>query len=38
MSGMDDDVAYQAMIFIWGGIGLLAGFCASRKLTGKKEV
>ena len=37
MNGMDDDVAYPAMIFICGGIGLLAGFFASRKLTAKKE-
>jgi len=33
MSGMDEDVAYGAMIFICGGIGLLAGFFASRKLN-----
>lgn len=37
MNGMDDDVAYPAMIFICGGIGLLAGFFASRKLVNKKE-
>lgn len=38
MGGMDDDVAYPAMIFICGGIGLLAGFFGSRKLVSKKEV
>ena len=32
ISGMDDDVAYPAMIFICGGLGLVAGFFASRKL------
>ena len=37
MNGVDDDVAYPAMIFICGGIGLLAGFFASRKLTAKEE-
>ncbi len=34
-SGMDDDTAYPAMIFICGGIGLLAGFFISRKLLSK---
>ena len=33
MSGMDDDVAYPAMIFICGGLGLMAGFFASRKFN-----
>ena len=37
MSGMDEDIAFPAMIFICGGIGLLAGFFASRKLVAKKE-
>ena len=37
MNGMDDDVSYPAMVFICGGIGLLAGFFASRKLVNKKE-
>jgi hypothetical protein len=32
ISGMDDDVAYPAMIFICGGLGLVGGFFASRKL------
>lgn len=32
MGGMDDDVAYPAMIFICGGLGLVGGFFASRKL------
>lgn len=34
--GMDDDVAYPAMIFIFGGLGLLAGFFASRKFSNKE--
>jgi len=37
MGGMDGDVAYPAMIFICGGIGLLAGFFASRKFISEKE-
>ena len=37
MSGMDDDVAYPAMIFVCGGAGLLGGFFISRKLLVKKE-
>jgi hypothetical protein len=28
---MDEEVAFPAMIFIGGGLGLLAGFFASRK-------
>ena len=36
MSGMDDDVAYPAMIFICGGLGLIAGFFASRKFKDDK--
>ena len=30
-NGMDEEVAFPAMIFIGGGLGLLAGFFASRK-------
>ena len=37
IAGMDDEIAMTSMIFICGGIGLLAGFFASRKLTSKKE-
>ena len=37
MSGMDDEIAFPAMTFICGGIGLLAGFFVSRKLVVKKE-
>ncbi|NJN28347.1 MAG: hypothetical protein HC819_21440 [Cyclobacteriaceae bacterium] len=32
MGGMDDDVAYAAMIFICGGAGLLISFFVGRKL------
>ena len=31
--GMDDEVAYPAMIFLWGGIGLLAAWFINRKLN-----
>lgn len=37
MSGMDEDVAYPAMIFICGGLGLLGGFFASRKFNDEKK-
>ena len=37
MNGMDDEVAYPSMIFICGGVGLLSGFYASRKLINKKK-
>ena len=37
MSGMDDEVAYPAMIFVCGGLGLLAGFFASRKFKDDKK-
>ncbi|MCK5208771.1 MAG: hypothetical protein KAQ62_20800 [Cyclobacteriaceae bacterium] len=30
-NGMDEEVAFPAMIFIGGGLGLLAGFFATRK-------
>jgi len=36
MGGMDDDVAYPAMIFICGGLGLVGGFFATRKLRDEK--
>lgn len=32
MAGMDDDISYPSMIFICGGLGLVAGFFATRKL------
>lgn len=35
--GMEDEVAMPAMIFIWGGIGLVAGFFAAKKFAVKKE-
>lgn len=31
-SGMDDDVAFPASIFIFGGLGLVASFFINRKL------
>ncbi|MCK5469777.1 MAG: hypothetical protein KAI99_14755 [Cyclobacteriaceae bacterium] len=31
MSGMEEEIAMPAMIFICGGLGLLAGFFATRK-------
>ena len=37
MGGMDDEIAFPAMIFICGGLGLLGGFFVSRKLIPKKE-
>lgn len=37
IAGMDDEIAMTSMIFICGGIGLLAGFLASRKLIKSKE-
>jgi len=37
MAGLDEEIAMTSMIFICGGIGLLAGFFASRKLINKKE-
>lgn len=30
--GMDEDVAYPASIFLFGGLGLIAGFFVSRKV------
>jgi hypothetical protein len=33
MSGMEEEVAYPAMIFISGGTGLLVSFFASRKFA-----
>jgi len=35
-NGMDEEVAFPAMIFIGGGLGLLAGFFASRKFKDDK--
>jgi hypothetical protein len=32
MGGMDDDMAFGSMIFICGGLGLVAGFFLNRKL------
>jgi formate-dependent nitrite reductase membrane component NrfD len=32
MGGMDDDMAYSSMIFVCGGLGLVAGFFLIRKL------
>jgi len=37
MGGMEDDIAYPAMIFICGGLGLMAGFFASRKFKEEKN-
>lgn len=37
MAGMDDEIAMTSMIFICGGIGLLAGFFASRKFAKEKK-
>lgn len=37
VNGMDDDVAYPSMIFIFAGIGLVAGFFVSRKLDKEAE-
>ena len=37
MSGMKDEVAYPAMIFVCGGLGLLAGFFASRKFKDEEH-
>lgn len=37
IAGMDEEIAMTSMIFICGGIGLLAGYFASRKLVAKKE-
>ncbi len=31
-AGMDDDVSFPASIFIFGGLGLVAGFFVNRKL------
>jgi hypothetical protein len=36
-NGMDDDVAYPAMIFIFAGLGLVAGFFVSRKIDKESE-
>ncbi|MCG8308911.1 MAG: hypothetical protein MI975_16065 [Cytophagales bacterium] len=36
-NGMDDDIAFPAMIFICGGVGLLSGFFVSRKLVDNKK-
>ncbi len=36
-TGMDEEVAYPAMIFLWGGIGLLAAWFINRKLNSAKE-
>ena len=37
MGGMDEEIAMPSMIFIFGGIGLLAGFFASKKFGTTKE-
>lgn len=37
MSGMEEEIAMPSMIFICGGVGLLAGFFASRKFVKKIE-
>lgn len=37
MNGMNENVAYPAMIFICGGLGLLGGFFAAGKLKKDKE-
>ncbi len=36
-NGMKEEVAFPAMIFIGGGIGLLTGFFISRKLKDDKQ-
>ena len=36
-NGMDEEVAFPAMIFIGGGLGLLAGFFATRKFSDDKK-
>ena len=37
MAGMDDEIAMTSMIFICGGIGLMAGFFASKKFGATKK-
>ncbi len=37
MNGVDEDVAYPAMVFICGGLGLLGGFFSARKFKKDKE-
>ena len=36
-AGMDDDTAYPAAIFLFGGAGLVAAFFISKKVSGEKE-
>ena len=36
MNGMDEEVAMPSMIFICGGLGLVAGFFAAKKYSVKK--
>ena len=36
-AGMDDETAYPAAIFLFGGGGLVAAFFISRKVSGEKE-
>lgn len=35
-AGMDDDVAYPASIFLFGGIALVAAYFLARKVNGSK--
>ena len=35
-AGMDDDVAYPASIFLFGGIGLVTAYFLARKVNGNK--
>ncbi len=35
-AGMDDDIAYPASIFLFGGIGLVAAYFLARKVNGNK--
>jgi len=37
MNGMEGEVAMPSMIFICGGLGLVAGFFAAKKFAVKKE-
>ena len=36
-AGMDDETAYPAAIFLFGGAALVAAFFISRKISGEKE-
>ena len=37
IAGMDDEIAMSSMIFVCGGLGLIAGFFAAKKYAVKKE-